>query len=128
MSNLKFTEEQKERRKVVHDATLDYCKILTEDNDIKLDNYTLSDIAEFASERISKEDHKVHYPAIVYLGDDEQVIKDYIEKGDITTVRKMINEANSIGDSEMIDLVEKMEVKEEILDQNGEVIAVVGEF
>lgn len=59
---------------------------------------------------------------------DKQVIKDYIEKGDITTVRKMINDANSIGDSEMIDLVEKMEVKEEILDQNGEVIAVVGEF
>lgn len=128
MSNLKFTEEQKERRKVVHDATLDYCKILTEDNDIKLDNYTLSDIAEFASERVTEEGHKVHYPAIVYLGDDKQVIKDYIEKGDITTVRKMINDANSIGDSEMIDLVEKMEVKEEILDQNGEVIAVVGEF
>ena len=50
---LKFTKEQEQRRQVVHDATLDYCKVLTEDNNLGLDQEVIDHTIEFMSERLS---------------------------------------------------------------------------
>lgn len=95
MKRLKFTEEQKQRRQVVHDSILNSCKVITEDENVKIHGYVIEDIAEFMSERIADEGYKAHYPAIVYLGDDEKAIKEYIEKGDTTNMGKNIDERNT---------------------------------
>lgn len=88
MKRLKFTEEQEQRRKEVHESILDSCKVITQDDNIKIRDYYLEDMAEFMSEVIADVGYKAHYPAIVYLGDDEKAIKEYIEKGDTTNMGK----------------------------------------
>lgn len=95
MKRLKFTEEQEQRRKEVHESILDSCKVITQDDNIKIRDYYLEDMAEFMSEVIADVGYKAHYPAIVYLGDDEKAIKEYIEKGDTTNMGKKIDERDT---------------------------------
>lgn len=77
-----FTEEQLRRIDEIHNATLEYCKVLTENEDLEYDMSFIGDIADYAAETLVSFDHSVRYPAIVYFEDGPQIM-DYVETGTI---------------------------------------------
>lgn len=75
-----FTKDQLERIDEVHNATLEYCKVLTENKNLEYDMSFIGDIADYATEVLIKLGHKIRYPAIVYF-EDKAETRDYVEMG-----------------------------------------------
>ena len=72
--NLEFSNEQLSRIDYIYEATLHYCKILTEIPNLDYDISIIGPIADAASDILVKHGFSIRFP---YM-DDNGIISDYI--------------------------------------------------
>lgn len=79
MSNgtCELNDKQIARVDEVENAVYELCKLLTEDKDLKWDMYYIGEIADMAADILTKQGHKVRYPAIVEGGDGNEYVEEY---------------------------------------------------
>ena len=77
MEELELNDAQVERVDEVHNAVYELCRILTENEELEWNMSYIGEIADLAASILTKQGHKVRYPAIVTEADDSQHIEEY---------------------------------------------------
>jgi len=79
MKELEFTRKQLNRIDEIDEATLQMCRILTQDDNLDWDCGIMGEIAEFAAAQLTRAGFKVSYPTIMMDedGNEEQVLEYY---------------------------------------------------
>ena len=80
-NELELSSEQVARIDEIHNAVFEMCKILLEDDDLEWNMEIIGDIADVATDILVEKGHRVHYPAIVYEDDNDEIgtIYDFVE-------------------------------------------------
>lgn len=76
-NEVELSNEQIARLDEIDNAAFDFCKIMTEDRNLKWDMSFIGEIADFAANALTRHGFKVRYQAIVDDGDDGEHIEEY---------------------------------------------------
>lgn len=80
MDNVNFTDAQLERIDSVQNAAYEFCKVLTENDNLEWNMEYIGKIADVASDILVECGFKVRYPAHVMTVDGNEYITDWHER------------------------------------------------
>ena len=76
---LELTDAQADRNDEIYEAAFEFCKVLTENPDLKWDMAYLGEIADLGAGIMTEQGHKVRFPSVVTEQDGTQYIEEYYD-------------------------------------------------
>jgi hypothetical protein len=74
---LELTDAQADRNDEIYEAAFEFCKVLTENPNLKWDMAFLGEIADLAASIMTEQGYKVRFPSVVTEEDGTQYIEEY---------------------------------------------------
>ena len=74
---LELTDAQADRNDDIYEAAFEFCKVLTENDDLEWDMAFLGEIADLAAGIMTEQGHKVRFPSVVTEQDGTQYIEEF---------------------------------------------------
>ena len=74
---LELTDAQADRNDEIYEAAFEFCKVLTENPNLKWNMAFLGEIADLAASIMTEQGYKVRFPSVVTEEDGTQYIEEY---------------------------------------------------